>query len=212
MLEIHFLDSIASTQTYLKQQLANKTLCAPVAVSAELQTNGIGSRENNWSGLRGNLFLSFALSLEQLPEDLKLESASIYFAYLLKEVLAQNGSEVFLKWPNDFYLDEKKIGGVITHLVGDVVVCGIGLNVVVAPKNFETLDIKLDKKTILDEFFKKVEKFPLWKQVFRKYKLEYHRNHNFFTHSGTQKIALKEAVLEDDGSLRINGERVYSLR
>ena len=211
-MEIHYLEEVGSTQTYLKEKLRTQEFRSPIAVSAELQTAGIGSRDNSWNGLRGNLFLSFALPLANLPSDLKLESASIYFAYLLKEVLAEYGSKVFLKWPNDFYIETQKIGGVITHLQGENIVCGIGLNLVAAPDNFSKLDINIDKKNLLDDYFKKVEKFVSWKQVFRKYKLEYHCNHNFFTHSGTTKISLSEAVLEDDGSLRINGERVYSLR
>ena len=33
-----------------------------------------------------------------------------------------------IKWPNDFYIDDKKIGGTITNLSGKYVYCGIGTN------------------------------------------------------------------------------------
>ena len=52
------------------------------------------------------IFFSFAIKIDELPTDLKLESASIYFAYLLKETLYELGSCVWLKWPNDFYIDD----------------------------------------------------------------------------------------------------------
>ena len=211
-MQILYLDEIDSTQKYLKEKLLQKELHAPIAVCAEIQNSGIGSRNNSWEGAKGNLFLSFALPLKQLPVDLRLESASIYFSYLLKETLAVFGSKIWIKWPNDFYLDEKKIGGMITNIIGDTIVCGVGLNISDAPKVFVKLDINIDKKVLLENYFKNIEKKVLWKQVFSKYKLEFYRNQNFFTHNNGVKVSLGDATLNDDGSLNINGERIYSLR
>ena len=211
-MQILYLDEIDSTQKYLKEKLQNKELQAPIAVCAEIQNSGIGSRSNSWEGAKGNLFLSFALALKQLPSDLQLESASIYFSYLLKETLAAFGSKIWIKWPNDFYLDDKKIGGMITNIIRDTIVCGVGLNISDAPKEFAKLDISIDTKVLLENYFKNIEKKVLWKQVFSKYKLEFYRNQSFFTHSNGVKVSLGDATLNDDGSLNINGERIYSLR
>jgi len=211
-LKILSLKSIDSTQVYLKNAISNKTLQAPIAVIANEQTNGIGSRNNSWSSQKGNLFLSFALPLDVLPKDLKLESASIYFAYILKESLAAFGSKVFLKWPNDFYVNDKKVGGMITNIVSDVLVCGVGLNLESADERFTKLDINLKISTLLENYFENLEKKTLWKQVFSKYKLEFRTNNKFFTHNNGMKISLSSAVLEYDGSLHINGERIYSRR
>ncbi|WP_297443593.1 biotin--[acetyl-CoA-carboxylase] ligase [Sulfurimonas sp.] len=211
-MKILSLKSIDSTQVYLKNAISNKTLQAPIAVIANEQTNGIGSRNNSWSSQKGNLFLSFALPLDVLPKDLKLESASIYFAYILKESLAAFGSKVFLKWPNDFYVNDKKVGGMITNIVSDVLVCGVGLNLESADERFTKLDINLKISTLLENYFENLEKKTLWKQVFSKYKLEFRTNNKFFTHNNGMKISLSSAVLEYDGSLHINGERIYSRR
>jgi len=211
-LQILYLDEIDSTQKYLKEKLLQKELYAPIAVCAEVQNSGIGSRNNSWHGVKGNLFLSFALPLKQLPCDLQLGSASIYFSYLLKETLVDFESKVWIKWPNDFYLGEKKIGGMITNVINETIVCGIGLNIADAPKEFAKLDINIDRKVLIENYFKNIEKKVLWKQVFSKYKLEFYRNQNFFTHSNGVKVSLGDAILNDDGSLNINGERIYSLR
>ena len=185
----------------------------PYAVYCKLQTDGIGSRGNEWVGQEGNLFLSFILSLEDLPEDLKLESASIYFAALLQEVLEEAGSKVWIKWPNDFYLEKKKIGGMITTVVKDALICGVGLNLACAPKGFAALDVALESKDIVERFLEKVEKKILWKQVFRKYSVEFYKNKNFFTHvENRRKVALADAELQEDGSIIVKGERIYSLR
>lgn len=211
-MQIIFYESLPSTQVYLKELLKTKKVNAPIAITCNTQTQGIGSRENIWLGYEGNLFVSFALPLTELPQDLKLESASIYFAYLLKETLAGMGSKIWVKWPNDFYLEEQKIGGLITSLVKENIVCGFGLNLLYAPHGFGVLDIKIDKKKLLNNYFSYLIKKVSWKQVFSKYELEFHSNKIFSAHIKNKKIYLKDAILESDGSLSINGERMYSLR
>ncbi|WP_373070551.1 biotin--[acetyl-CoA-carboxylase] ligase [Sulfurimonas sp.] len=211
-MKITYLDSVDSTQTYLKNLIKNSSIELPHAVSADLQTDGLGSRNNSWIGYKGNLFLSFAIKLKDLPKDLKLESASIYFAYILKETLEKEKSNVWLKWPNDFYVGDEKIGGMITNIVSDILICGVGINLVKSPTNFNTLDIDISKSTLLNKYFKNIENFSSWKQIFRKYKLEFYRNQNFFTHNENDKISLSKAELLDDGSIEIDGERIYSLR
>jgi len=211
-MKILYLESIDSTQIYLKKSLSGGSLKAPIAVCAKAQTQGVGSRENRWIGLEGNLFVSFALSLDVLPKDLKLESCSLYFAYILKETLNDLGSSVWLKWPNDFYVDAYKIGGMITNIVNNTVVCGVGLNLVTSPKGFSKIEIEVDSKNLLKLYFENLEKMSSWKQVFSKYQLEFYKNQNFFTNKNNLKISLGNAILQCDGSIISNGERMYSLR
>jgi BirA family biotin operon repressor/biotin-[acetyl-CoA-carboxylase] ligase len=213
-LKIIYLKSVDSTQLYLKNLIKNSKTQLPIAVSSELQSDGIGSRDNSWTGFEGNLFLSFAIKVESLPKDLKLESASIYFAYILKETLKDEGSNIWLKWPNDFYIDDKKVGGMITNLISDTLICGVGLNLVQAPDGFSKLDIGIDKKILLKKYFKNIENLISWKQIFSKFKLEFYRNQNFFTHiyNNNHKVSLSKAELLEDGAIKINGQRIYSLR
>ncbi|MDD2789389.1 MAG: biotin--[acetyl-CoA-carboxylase] ligase [Sulfurimonas sp.] len=211
-MKIFYLESVDSTQIYLKKLLHDKTLQPPLAVCAKIQTQGVGSRDNTWIGLEGNLFVSFALSLKDLPEDLKLESSSLYFSQILKETLENLGSKVWLKWPNDFYLGENKIGGMITNISRSSLICGIGLNLVASPENFSKIDIELDIRNLLKLYFENIEKKSSWKQVFSKYQLEFYKNQNFFTHNNNLKISLGNAILQCDGSIISNGERIYSLR
>ncbi len=209
---ISYLESVDSTQDYLKKLLQEKRVSAPYAVVAKMQTAGKGSRNNSWIGVEGNLFLSFALALEHLPKDLKLASASIYFAYILKMTLAAEKSQVWLKWPNDFYIGEQKIGGLITHIVNDTLVCGLGLNLQENVADFAKLDIAISQDSLLEKYFLNLEKAFSWKQIFSKYKLEFYKNQDFSTHNKKEKISLGDASLLDDGSISINNERIYSLR
>jgi len=210
--EIIWLEEVDSTQRYLLDGLKNQTLKAPVCVGATLQTMGRGSRGNQWIGEEGNFFISFAIKRNTLPDDLRLESSSIYFAYLLKELLVEMGSTVWLKWPNDFYCGEQKVGGLITNLAGDCLVCGVGLNLKRAPKNFAVIDIKIQAKALSDGYSQKLKTFPQWKQIFSKFSLEFERSKAFATHTNNVMIELKDAILCEDGSLECNGQRMYSLR
>ncbi|MCX6061397.1 MAG: biotin--[acetyl-CoA-carboxylase] ligase [Campylobacterales bacterium] len=211
-MEILWLDEIDSTQGYLLDALKNKRLKSPVCVGATIQSDGRGSRGNSWIGEEGNLFISFAIERSSLPNDLKLESSSIYFAYILKEILEDLGSKIWLKWPNDFYLGEQKLGGLITNLVGDSLICGVGINLKNAPETFATIDVEISPEELSNLYMMHLKCFPSWKQIFSKFQLEFERSKSFSTHSNNTTIELNDAVLCEDGSLECNGQRIYSLR
>ena len=210
-LTIRWLEQVDSTQRYLIDALkAGET--PPLAVVADLQEAGRGSRGNSWTGLEGNLFFSFAVARSALPPDLQLESSSIYFAFLLKMALEDAGSEVWLKWPNDFYIGGQKIGGTITTMRQNTLVCGIGLNLKNAPEGFGALDIDVSREMLLNDYFSRVEGFPKWKEIFRLYALEFDKSRRFQTHNNHHNFSLENAVLCDDGSVMCDGQRIYSQR
>ncbi len=209
---IHWLDSVDSTQVYLKNLLKAKVYKSPVAIATTKQTDGIGSRGNRWVGSEGNLFFSFAILKSELPNDLKLESASIYFMYILKELLEEQGSALWLKWPNDFYIGSKKIGGCITNIQGENIICGIGINTKTAPENFAVLDINIEEKTLLKDYFDFIEKKISWKHIFSKYKLEFENNINNVVYTSNKEIPFLKVKMMEDGSLLYNDTRIYSQR
>jgi BirA family biotin operon repressor/biotin-[acetyl-CoA-carboxylase] ligase len=100
------------------------------------QTAGIGQRGNHWESARGeNLTFSLVLHPTFLPADRQFKLTQ---ALSLAIVDALNTKHLTLntkiKWPNDIYVDGKKICGTLvsTRLVGNGIasaVCGIGLNV-----------------------------------------------------------------------------------
>lgn len=213
-MEIHYLDETTSTHQVLIEKLQNRTLQTPIALSAQRQVAGVGSRGNSWTGLEGNLFLSFALPKHAIPVDVQVHSMSIYFSFLMKETLREMGSNLFLKWPNDFYIEDKKVGGTITKIVGENVVCSMGINLVAAPENFAIIDVNVDKNRLLESFFLKLKQDYSWKDIFRKYQVEFIHSQRFLYYDDVaqQKISLKDARLLEDGSIELNGRKVYSLR
>lgn len=211
-LEIYSFETLPSTQKYLIEKILCGELLAPVAVIAAEQNCGVGSRENSWSGGEGNFFASFAVGLEQLPEDLPLSSASIYFSYLMKKILEEQGEAVWLKWPNDLYANDEKVGGIITKKVKNSLVCGIGINLKKSQNGFKSLQSDISAQYLLKKYLTVLEKFPKWKQIFSEYRVEFERSRRFSVHIENYQKSLHNALLCEDGSLLIEGKRVYSLR
>ncbi|EFC8623061.1 biotin--[acetyl-CoA-carboxylase] ligase [Campylobacter upsaliensis] len=211
-MQIICIEKIASTQLFLCEQIRKDEIKQNTAIYALEQTSGVGSRDNAWISSKGNLHLSFCLREEDLPSDLPLASVSIYFAYLLKDLLTQKGSQIWLKWSNDLYLNDKKVGGVMSHKIGEFVVCGMGLNLKFAPQNAALCDVEIEIKELVEEFIKVLEKKFLWKQIFSKYVLEFEKSKKFSVHYEGKLYALEDALLYEDGSILLANKRVYSLR
>ena len=211
-MEILSFKILPSTQKYLIEQLEEGNLKAPVAVICSEQNAGIGSRDNSWSGGEGNFFASIALELDTLPEDLPLGSASIYFSFIMKQTIQELDQNIWLKWPNDFYINDEKIGGTITKKFKNTLVCGMGINLKNSQNGYRALECDISAQFLLEKYLEKVEKFPTWKQVFREYEIEFELSRKFSVHIENDKKSLSDAMLCEDGSLIIEGKRVFSLR
>jgi BirA family biotin operon repressor/biotin-[acetyl-CoA-carboxylase] ligase len=215
-MEILSFSTLPSTQKYLRESIESGTLQAPVAVIAEQQTAGIGSRDNHWEGGCGNFFASVAVPIAQLPDDLSLSSASIYFSFIMKRVLYEEGQNIWLKWPNDFYLSDQKVGGTITHKTNQTLICGIGINLKNSQNGYSALHCDIPPKILLEKYLFALEKFPKWKQIFSEYEIEFELSREFSVHTDNSKngakMSLADAQLCKDGSIQLKGRRVYSLR
>jgi len=211
-LEIKLFKTLPSTQKYLVEQLKNKTLDVPIAILASEQSAGVGSRDNEWSGGEGNFFASIAVKLKDLPKDLPLPSASIYFSFIMKETLLELSENIWLKWPNDFYKNDDKVGGTITKIMDDTLVCGIGINLKKSQNAYSTLQSDISPQFLLEKYLLALEKFPEWKQIFSEYEVEFELSRKFSVHIESYQASLGDATLCGDGSLIIGGKKVYSLR
>jgi BirA family biotin operon repressor/biotin-[acetyl-CoA-carboxylase] ligase len=197
---------------YLIEQLQNNTIDTPISVICKEQHSGIGSRDNEWSGGEGNFFASFAIDISSLPDDLPLRSASIYFSFIMKQILVDLGEQIWLKWPNDFYLNNEKIGGIITKKIKNILVCGIGINLKNNQNGYTALQSDILPHLLLEKYLLALEEFPKWKQIFSEYEVQFELSKKFSVHIENYQKSLWDAVLQPDGSLIIEGEKVYSLR
>jgi len=149
-LEIISFDNIDSTQKYLIEAINKNRLSAPIAVIAKEQYLGVGSRGNSWEGGVGNLYTSIALKKEDLPDDLPTASASIYFGWLMRDILSEYDDRVWLKWPNDIYIESNKIGGIITYLKNSIIIVGIGINMNRGSNSYYSIELNLTPYELLN--------------------------------------------------------------
>lgn len=107
---------------------------AGTLVTAEYQTAGRGQRGNRWQSHAGEN-LTFSVVLE--PGFLVAEEQfclSKVASLALTDTLADLGVAARIKWPNDIYVGDRKIAGILIEndLSGSVIrrsILGIGLNV-----------------------------------------------------------------------------------
>lgn len=130
---IHTLDILyqtSSTNKTIAQKSSNPKFSI---LLTEFQTAGQGRREKKWiSPLAENIYLSIQFQV--------IESKNAHFIPLLTAVsicksLKKSGiQDCKIKWPNDIYLDGKKLAGILVEnrcltKQGSTFIVGIGLNV-----------------------------------------------------------------------------------
>jgi len=105
-----------------------------VAVWADYQTAGRGCGSNTWESERGkNLLFSVLIHPADIPVNRQF-LVSMAVANSIAKVVAQYVKAVSVKWPNDIYVGDKKLCGILieNRLLGGVIkdsIIGVGLNV-----------------------------------------------------------------------------------
>ena len=129
----------------LARQYPQKTVLAV----ADVQSAGRGRGGHTWVSDSGNLFFTIAFQVEKLPK--YIAAFPLVVGLSIAEVLTSYGFKVWLKWPNDILAGEeqKKLCGILVEAKNnEIVLVGVGLNIVNAPEegislkrlNVETVD------------------------------------------------------------------------
>ena len=155
-------------------------------VYAETQTKGRGTHGKKWISNKGNLFISIFFHLkENYPP---FNEFSVISPLIVSETIKHfcKDKTVSLKFPNDVFLNGKKICGILQETITfnkqKFLIIGIGMNVVSNPKIidlYEATNIlfetkkKINIKTIIDLIIISYEKFF---KVLNLYKYENYKN------------------------------------
>lgn len=105
----------------------------PVVISAVCQTKGRGRRGHIWQEKTGNLYFTFSLNIA--VADLSRYVCLIGLS-LAKTVQSLSSESVIkIKWPNDVFLNNKKISGILLeNIKNDLWAIGIGVNIASSPE------------------------------------------------------------------------------
>lgn len=130
------LSEVDSTNTYVKELLSNsKPLLDGTVIMADHQFAGRGQNNNVWESKPGeNLTFSIYLNPTFLAVNQQFELNKAVCLGIIDYLNLIIGDEFKIKWPNDIYYQDKKIGGILIenitkgYQLKDSVV-GIGLNI-----------------------------------------------------------------------------------
>jgi BirA family biotin operon repressor/biotin-[acetyl-CoA-carboxylase] ligase len=140
---VNVLPVIDSTNQYLLDRIGE--LSSGDACVAEYQQAGRGRRGRKWfSPFGSNLYLSMYWKLDQGPA--AAMGLSLVIGIVMAEVLQRLGAEdVRVKWPNDLYLKDRKLAGILVELTGKTgdaaqLVIGAGINLRMREPEADTIN------------------------------------------------------------------------
>ena len=174
--DIIWVESVDSTNEECRRHISEIDNLS--VLSAMSQTKGRGQRGNSWSSAPGeNLTFSIVLKFPLPGEFAELEPMHAYDQFILSqiaslsviELLSEHGIKAQIKWPNDIYVGDRKICGMLIEnsVRGEWMansIIGIGLNI--NQRNFDVSipnptsmalcssdpDISFDKNKLLEVF------------------------------------------------------------
>lgn len=130
--DFRYFGEIDSTNSYAKR-LGSDEVSHGLVCLAEYQTGGRGQYNRPWVSEAGKN-LMFTMIFKPANK-YRLFSLSMVTAHAIAEVIEPKIMKpVRLKWPNDLYIGNKKLGGVLTESIFngnelDRLIIGVGLNI-----------------------------------------------------------------------------------
>jgi len=222
--EIKILPIIESTNTHA-MEIASQGAAEGTAVIAETQTSGKGRIGRKWFSPKGNIYTSIILrpniSVNRSPLITLMGAVAV-----VSTLRTMCNVRACIKWPNDIFVSEKKISGILTEMSAEQdqirhIVLGIGINVNMAhstlPLEIRTSATTLacemgqvvDRTSILQKLFVDIERWYLLflrdpKVILQEWKgLNMTIGKNVIVHSTGDTFAGKATDIDDEGRLII---------
>lgn len=168
--KLYRMQSCADSMGWAKQYIT--TAPDGAVFLADKLTNAVGRSGRIWTFCEGQLAVTLLLkptglqsfSAEDLP--IRINQLNMAVCTAIYDVLREFG--VGIKWPNDFVVQHKKVGGILFHLVWENgvpvgIVCGFAINV---NNVFDEADDLFEIATSLNKITgNKIEMRPLYKNL-----------------------------------------------
>ncbi len=168
-MEILEFEKIDSTQKKAIELIKKKKFKPWTVILAKEQTAGIGRKGNFWYAPKGGLYFSVILPQTKIED---VEILTNLAAFLVAKIIFKKfGQKPFIKFPNDVYLRNKKVCGILTQNIvfgkKIISVMGIGVNT-----NIEKFPPNLKRKatSLFLEFKKKIQNKKLLKEILQQLK------------------------------------------
>ena len=225
---VSVLDVTASTQDDLIEKVSNNLARSGDVIIANHQSAGRGRLDRKFlappsTALLFSLYLTPNIEMRRKEEWSFLPLLVGYsFAHTLKKLAA----DVSLKWPNDFMIGAKKVGGMISTLQPDGVVIGVGINISMSSQELPVANAtslalegiaKLDRNLLLPILLNALEKdFDEW-ETGRDFVDEYSQHSSTLGSqvrieiSGRENVEAMAIAIDKSGQLHLDSGLVVSV-
>ncbi len=126
--KVAYQNTVESTNDEARKDITSGEGSSGNLYLAEFQTKGRGRGGNSWVCPEGEGLL-FSLVVDPDVAPALWYRMSLAAGLAIVDVLRDLGVEAKMKWPNDIYIDDKKLGGILIEKVNDLLIVGVGLNV-----------------------------------------------------------------------------------
>lgn len=143
-LSVDYLHRISSTSSFLKQKA--KSTLEPSLCVTDIQTNGYGQRSSSWQSDDQSITFSLLLPINHSIDQL-LGFSQLLALSINKSLTSYTKKEYKVKWPNDIYLADSKVSGLLVETVKCTsescwLVIGVGVNTGSFHREFEDYSAK----------------------------------------------------------------------
>jgi len=213
-------EELESTNDYLIEFANLNEYCLCVA---ESQTKGRGRNLKRWQSPKyENIYMSLSFSSNHQLKN--FSSFSLVSALAVHNVLMRQNIFTEIKWPNDIFLNEKKIGGILIETLSrgeeNLIVVGIGLNVFMENNSeierdwtslkLEFENIEIDRNEIISEIANEV---LLLKSNFEKKGFDdFVKDFNKLNFLRDKKVFLSNLINKEGTALDINSDGSLNVR
>ena len=213
-------EELESTNDYLIEVSNPNEYCLCVA---ESQTKGRGRNLKSWQSPKyENIYMSLSFSTK--GELKNFSSFSLVTALAVHNVLLRQNIFTEIKWPNDIYLNKKKIGGILIEAFAkgreNLIIVGIGLNVFMENNTeierdwtslkLEFENIEIDRNKIISEIANEV---LILKSNFENKGFDaYVKDFNKLNFLKDKKVFLSNSVKKEGTALDINSDGSLNVR
>lgn len=177
------LQSVDSTNNYALAQIHAKLAQPGTCYFAHEQTSGKGQRGKTWATERGmNIIISIVLRPDFLQPIQQFQLSACVAVATHQFLNKYDGSSLKIKWPNDIYWQDRKLGGILIENVvrsresasasWDWAVVGVGINInqasfaddlknpvslkQVTGESFDQIELARKLCSSIDHFYKKL--------------------------------------------------------
>ena len=216
-----YLRETRSTNLVLKEMLREYELPEGFVLRTDFQSAGKGQPGNSWEAEKGkNLLFSVLLYPQHIAIDQQFVLSQLVSVAILR-TLNSFCSGFSIKWPNDIYFGDKKIGGILIEnsLQGSKLntsIVGIGLNInqktfrsdapnpvslrQITAKNQRRKNILQDVLNNIYELYSKMDVDTIRNEYFE----NLYRRVGFYTYRDNKGLFEAElAGIESDGCLKL---------